>query len=78
MTIHTFEVYEIKFGNRDFSQARLLQEIDLLRQCNSRSIVQFVGYSKTQTTILLLMEHMKGDLYHRLRLESNEYLWYQR
>ena len=81
------EVAAIKVvtGGGRSGQAKLLHEIEILEQCRSQHIVQFLGYSMQRNQLLLIMAYVPGgtlyDGLHNLghpQRRSRTYQYYNR
>ena len=65
-------------GNSSGHQAQLLHEIKIMERCVSAHIVRFLGYSVSDSILLLLMEYMPGGSLFEALGEGNEFQWYNR
>ena len=59
-------------------QAQLLHETKMMERCVSAHIVLFLGYSKSNGILLLLMEFMPGGTLFKALGEGVEFQWYNR
>ena len=65
-------------GGTARDQARLLHEITVLERCRTTHIVQFLGYSRTSTSLLLCMEYCQGGTLWASLRRCDEYQWWNR